>query len=66
MKTADSLYELRNNYTIYNSEWNYCSDSQKLFEKAIPVYDMVNGNPELKYLNMFDYMNTFATTVFVI
>ena len=60
---ANLVRTLQNNFTEYNSAWDYCSVSKNLFENTIPVYESSENATVIRFLNMNDYLQLVIDTV---
>ena len=52
----DDISALQNNFTSYDSAWQECEASFRLFDKSIPVYTILHGTSVLVHLTMIDYL----------
>ena len=63
LENANSIVEVKNNYTNYDSSWNSCPDSYQLFENSLPVYQRINNTVTVEFVTMLQFLDQLITRV---
>ena len=65
-QSLNALQAIQSNFTQYNSQWDHCGVSEKLFQDIIPVHEIANSTRVLRFRNMIDFMGVMLDAVIYI